>query len=380
MIPKTKILFISHDAQMFGATRSLLDLAEGLNTNGKFICKIILPSNGPIEDVLLQKQIGYDIINYSSSVTIAQYKNSAWARFKNNLKKYAAFRQYYKIYKPDIVYFNTSTSYFPLFFFFIWRVKTILHLREYGFEDYKLVHDWRGRMFKLAALCADVVLSNSYALKDYYIKKYNVSSEVIYNGVFCEKDFADKRALKPISENRDITIGVIGFINENKGQELVLDTFIELSKINTDIHLAFYGYGELEQKLNDKSIEANVNKLVRFEGFIKNSDQIYPALDIVIVSSKNEAFGRVAVEAMAYGIPVIGLANGGTIELLSNGRGLLFDGTKQDLSQKITLLIQDKKLKNEISLSAWEYARHNFSREVYVRNFISLAVMPKKII
>ncbi len=365
-------MFVSHDAQLFGATRSLVDLIEGLNATGGFTCHIVLPTQGPIEEILNKKQITYDIIKFYPVVSTENWGNSAWTRFKGNIKTYSLFKAVKQKFKPDFVYFNTGTAYFPVFFFYLWGVKSIIHLREYGFEDYRLVHDWNGKLLKSGTRLAHLTLTNSQALAKYYKEKYNVSSKVLYNGVFSEQDFIEKKNLKKASAlSPTINIGVVGIMNENKGQELVLDTFIEVSKTNPDLYLQFYGSGEIQQKLQDKSIAAGIQDKVLFKGFVPNTDDIYPHLDILIVSSKNEAFGRVSVEAMAYGVPVIGLANGGTIELLDQDRGLLFDGSKENLKHKLIELTKSEKLRDEISAKAWEYSKTNLTRQVYVQKFIS---------
>ena len=116
------------------------------------------------------------------------------------------------------------------------------------------------------------------------------------------------------------------------------------------------------------------NKVV-FHGFEKRVDVIYGEMDILLMCSHCEGFGRVTVEAMQRGIPVLGYNSGGTTELIEDGfNGYLFL-SEDEFKQKIHLLLQSEKHFNQISKNAYEDSRKKYSAEVYCKNveeFITL--------
>ena len=81
-------------------------------------------------------------------------------------------------------------------------------------------------------------------------------------------------------------------------------------------------------------------------------------IDIELVCSRNEAFGRVTLEAMLHGIPVVGSNVGGTLELIKNREtGMIYQyGDINDLANKIEVLIKEHELYNLIINNAMEFA------------------------
>ena len=104
-------------------------------------------------------------------------------------------------------------------------------------------------------------------------------------------------------------------------------------------------------------------------------------MDIELVCSKSEAFGRVTIEAMLAGIPVIASNTGGTIELIEHKQnGLLYNyGDVQQLSEMILTLVNDEQLKVKLVENASRFAEkftiERTAREVY--NFFEEVVYGK---
>ena len=126
--------------------------------------------------------------------------------------------------------------------------------------------------------------------------------------------------------------------------------------------------------------KAGLENSVLFHGFEKNLDVIYKNMDVLLMYSRCEGFGRVTVEAMSYGIPVLGYDSGGTSELIKeNVNGYLFKNPKE-LIDKLCLLIQDEKHFNNIRLGAYNDSRINYNIEKYcsnVENFINFIISRK---
>ena len=92
-------------------------------------------------------------------------------------------------------------------------------------------------------------------------------------------------------------------------------------------------------------------------------------MDVELVCSRAEAFGRVTVEAMLGGIPVIGSNTGGTPELIQDGKnGYLYKyGNPEELESKMEIFIANPDLIKTMGLYAQEYARSRFLSDVYMK-------------
>ena len=112
----------------------------------------------------------------------------------------------------------------------------------------------------------------------------------------------------------------------------------------------------------------NLDNSVVFHGFEKNSNQIYKDMDILLMCSSCEGFGRVTVEAMQRGIPVIGLNTGGTSELVKDGfNGYLFNSI-QEIPSKLSLLLESKEHYNHIRRNAYTESRSMYSVTQYCKS------------
>tara|TARA_B100001758_G_scaffold247242_1_gene264429 strand:- start:170 stop:1273 length:1104 start_codon:yes stop_codon:yes gene_type:complete len=125
-------------------------------------------------------------------------------------------------------------------------------------------------------------------------------------------------------------IGLPGRIDSQKGQLLLLNAFNELKTDNK--HIVFMGNetlnetSEYNQLLHEYIKLHDLKKCVHFISHQKNMTHFYSAIDIMVMASKSETFGMVTLEALSFGIPVIGSNSGGTPELLGNGDfGYLFE-------------------------------------------------------
>jgi glycosyltransferase involved in cell wall biosynthesis len=102
---------------------------------------------------------------------------------------------------------------------------------------------------------------------------------------------------------------------------------------------ALFGEQDYVQYLHEQVAELGLEKRVRFLGFRSDIVPLMKACDLVAhTSTSPEPFGRVIIEAMLCGRPVVAAAAGGVVELVEIGKtGWLFSpGNSQQLAQIIT--------------------------------------------
>ena len=104
-------------------------------------------------------------------------------------------------------------------------------------------------------------------------------------------------------------------------------------------------------------------------------------MHVLLMCSKSEGFGRVTVEAMSRGIPVIGYRGGGTVELVKEGvNGFLFTN-KADFVRVVNSLLESQNRYNEISHNAYVDAHMNYQENKYtsqVYNFVNEIIRNKE--
>jgi len=93
----------------------------------------------------------------------------------------------------------------------------------------------------------------------------------------------------------------------------------------------------------------------------------YSWADLVVVCSRDEAFGRVTVEAMKAGKPVIGARSGGTAELIREGEnGLLYTpGEVAELAGAIRRVAHDRILAGRLAECGRGWASETFTSDRY---------------
>ena len=128
-------------------------------------------------------------------------------------------------------------------------------------------------------------------------------------------------------------LGVVAQITPWKGQRDAIEAFALVRRELPDARLVLIGNVQFESaRFDNTAYERALHRLVRdldlvgsveFAGHCVDPAAAISALDLLLVPSWHEPFGRVVVEGMAAGVPVVATAAGGPSEVLDGGCGLL---------------------------------------------------------
>jgi len=110
----------------------------------------------------------------------------------------------------------------------------------------------------------------------------------------------------------------LGQLKEEKNQALLVRAFARLPE-SLDAKLMIVGSGPLLGSLRSVARDLHVADRVIFAGYAADPWPFYFSADLFVLSSREESFGNVLVEAMYAGLPVLSTATTGAIELLDNG-------------------------------------------------------------
>lgn len=357
-----KILVVTHETTLSGANKSLLNLIKKLHTQIEFYVLVNRETGELIEQL---KELGIPVLFhryywwYAQSRTnrlkqIARYTKD-FANYYLNLRIDRNFLETISIQQFDIIYTNTSVVDIGARISRNLGIPHVWHIREFGKEDFgflRLRHqkDYTNE-FKNAALCIAISEAVGKKYRD-IVDKDKV--RVIYNGLEPQNFLAQVRKL----HKKDCySIGMVGQVSEAKGQAIAIRACSEL--IKEGFNLKLYLAGEVDYAyLKREAPNYKQYEWLEVAGQIKNVNEFRDILDIELICSRAEGFGRVTLEAMLHGIPVIGSDAGGTSELICNEKtGLLFEsGNVQQLKIAICKLIESEDLYNNITVNAQQWA------------------------
>jgi glycosyltransferase involved in cell wall biosynthesis len=153
----------------------------------------------------------------------------------------------------------------------------------------------------------------------------------------------------------------------------LLNAMKEVWYEHNDTNLVFIGKGDLDVDLRATALKINANGRVNFLGWRDDIDQIMPIFDILVLPSLNEGMGRVLVEAMAAGKPVVASNVGGIPDLVKHGyNGLLVPpGDQKALAAAIKELINDPEKARLMGQRGRDFCVH-FSVEAMIEKLDAL--------
>ena len=140
-------------------------------------------------------------------------------------------------------------------------------------------------------------------------------------------------------------IGNFSSVAPAKGQEDAVAALAELGRRGHDAELLLAGHpnGSYVSTLRDQAVALGVAERVRIAGLLEDPYAAMVGCDAVVVCSRLEAFGRVAVEAMLLGVPLVCTGRGGLAEITREGETALWypAGDPGALADRLEDLLRD---------------------------------------
>ena len=302
-----KILFFSHGKRANGgAERCLLDLVKGLKqARESWEIYVVFPAKDELWEMTRPYLSGYAFIRQPWWLVRPKKRN--WRkRLLFNLKKHSAIRKtrdYIREIKPDITITNTLAT--PIgaiasqaenipHDWFIHEIPELARNLTYLFCEDSCLE-------KISSLSQRILVPSDFAGK-YYTNKLSSPEkiDVVYQSV-------EANPPKRTEPNQNFTIGMLGNFEPNKGQHIAIEALREVVKKYPDTRLLLIGGNnsryaqELEKRITEYNLRQNVSIVAHT---VHPHDYLIQA-DAALVCSGFECFGRVIVEGLKCGLPVI---------------------------------------------------------------------------
>ncbi len=345
----------------------MLNLICGLKRQDIKDVSVIIPSNGDVCKELTKLDIKFCIIpfvNESYDYTKPPSYIKMLAKKYYNLFLVAKHKHQFKKNKNLIIHTNTSVTFFGAYLAHSLKVPHIWHIREFGKADYNFIYNFSEDYFRKWINKAAAVICISNALYNNRIKnKIEACCKIIYNGIVSENTLDENINL--IKKNEVFRFGMSGHISDAKNQAEAIKAVKQVSKnFNCELWIAGTGDKEYIDELQSLIKQLKVETQVKFTGFINDVSEFYRSLDCLLVCAKSEALGRVTIEAMSEGVPVIGFDNAGTSEIIKDGyNGVLYNNSYTELAEKMEKLIKNYESFTLMRRNALKTVKENFTIE-----------------
>jgi glycosyltransferase involved in cell wall biosynthesis len=357
-----KLVLVSHTAAIGGAELVLLELVAGLVDRG-VRADVVLPGRGPLGPRLEAAGARTWGVPYEWWAGPRRSLDVAVRRSARNMVAACSIGTLLRRLRPDAVLSNTLTIPSVAVAAKVLRIPHVWYLHEFGEKDHGLSFDlgFRSSVRLVNYLSARVIV-NSHAVLDEF-SRYIPSRKlrIAYPGV----DVPDGLPRVPAPPERPFRLILVGLKTPSKGQEDAIRAVGLLRGRERDVRLTLVGHSSPAYALHLGRLarEVGADDVVDFVDFTEDRYRYFQQSHAALMCSRSEAFGRVTVEAMKLGLPVIGADRGGTPELVRDREtGLLYPhGDPSALAERIDRLYRDRELRERLGSDARKWAWATFS-------------------
>ncbi|MBD1845940.1 glycosyltransferase family 4 protein [Cyanobacteria bacterium FACHB-63] len=223
----------------------------------------------------------------------------------------------------------------------------------------------------------DVMFPGSYSAEAVMREKgYTGQSVLMPSGIDPAIYYPRSNTLKAELGAQDVLIGYVGRIVEQKGLKTLLLALNEIRSLPW--RLVMIGSGEYETEFDAIAQQLNLSDRIQKLGFIPFTEtpNYLSALDVLVLpsetrSSWKEQFGRVIIEAIACGTPVIGSDSGEIPHLINATKGgLVFpEGNAIALAQKLSELILNPELRSHYATTGRQAVLSQYTNALLAQRF-----------
>lgn len=281
-----KIMFYIASLAKGGAQRVILNLTESLLSKGYQVT--IVTTAMAENEYELPKGAGRII----SDITKEEITGNRSTNFKN---RFCKLREIWKSEKPDVIIsFIGKNNFMAILTAWGLKVPVLVSVRGEPMEEY-----YNGLLRFLAKYLfqkADGIILQTEDSRAFFPKKTNQKAVVLpnpLNPVFMKDLYEGEKEKK---------IVMVGRIDSNKNQKLVIDAFASIASKYPDYKLEIWGNGEDYESLKSYISSLHLEQQIAMPGATSNVREKIEKASLYILSSNTEGMPNSLMEAMALGL------------------------------------------------------------------------------
>ena len=354
---KINILYISHSAELYGAEQCLLLLLSNLDRK-RFSPVVVLPKDGPLRQKLAEISVPAEIVPTMRGWL--SRKSKVWRFFLMLgimpflLSSILRLRKLIDAYDVDLVHTNSLVVIDGALAARLSKVPHVWHAREILIPEasHRFFFGPRAAISIIRHLSDRVIAISEAVAQGFGQEARHSQVKIIYDGAATTtgKSVDSGRGIRSelgIPDEAPL-VGEIAQLQAVKGYE---DLVMAAAMVRQAIpNVVFIGVGDCseanlpyKQRIVDLIKQYDLENSFKLVGFRDDIPDVFAALDLVVQPSRYEPFGRVVIEAMAAGKPVVGTLVGGIPEIIEDGMtGLLVPPSSPDaLAKAIIKILKD---------------------------------------
>jgi glycosyltransferase involved in cell wall biosynthesis len=375
-----KILFLDQSGKPGGAELCLLDIARAYRDR----CLVCLFADGSFRTLLEEEQIPVKVL--ATAIDVQKDSSTLQGVYSIGRLLPLAIEVARLSHQYDLIYANTQKALVVgALASVLSRRPLVFHLHDIlSLEHFSRTNQWIA--VTLANRFASLVIANSQASQSAFIAAGGQAklTQVVYNGfnLDCYRDVAAQR--QPTRQalgftERDFVVGHFSRLAPWKGQHLLIEALTHCPASVSAILVgdALFGERDYVAQLQHQVKALNLERRVQFVGFRSDVAELMAACDLVAhTSTAPEPFGRVIVEAMLCGTPIVAAAAGGAMELVADGvtGWLVAPGDPVKLATVIQQCDDRPDLVKEIATTARILASQRFELEAIARQIEQILI------
>lgn len=296
------------------------------------------------------------------------------------LSAIAAMRAAIRDFGAEVVVTNTIVAPWAALAAAAEGVPHVWFAHEYGSAEHGLAFRFgRDSTLNDMASLSEIVVANSAELKEFLSDwidpdKIEILHPAIEPAEIRRLAATDLIGTLPV-RRQPLCVVCVGRVSEAKGQALLVEAVARLRDEGTDVEAWFVGIisGGYERDFNSLIDSLDVRDRIELVGDLPNPFVHAAAADVGVSLSENESFGRVSLEYMALGMPVVATRTGVARRLIRDGEdGFVIEtGNVDDLVSALRALANDPELRKRMGEAAAQQA------ETVHRMHPPTAVLPK---
>ncbi len=306
--------------------------------------------------------------------------------FKNDLLAFISIYRLIKRIKPQIVHTHTSKAgLLGRLAACLAGVPVIIHT-PHGHVFHSYYGPFMTKIFvtveRFLSLMTDKIAALTDRERDEHLEQGVASIEkyvIIHSGVMLQQimnmdiDVETGKEEFGIPQNSNV-IGVVGRLVPIKGHKYLVSAAKRIIEEFDNTVFVFVGDGYLESRLKRQAESLGVRKNIIFTGWRKDVIEVLDLFDILVLPSLNEGMGKVLIEGMALGKPIVASSVGGIIDLVKNGdNGILIPPRNSDaLEESIIKLIRNKDMAHKLGQNGKAKVYPEYDTFVMVRQIEEL--------